>query len=92
MYHNLFSDFDFPLPETFNDDYKGRLAASENMMEIGKHLNRRDMKQIPPPGLSRRDSMRWLAYGDKGQYWSPNDTLRGDAPKYWKFQTYIKDY
>ena len=92
MYHDLFSDFDFPLPETFNDDYEGRLAASENMMEIGKHLNRRDMKQIPPSGLSRKDSMRWLAYGDKGQYWSPNDTLKGDALKYWKFQTYIKDY
>ena len=92
MYHELFSDFDFPLPETFNDDYKGRLAASENMMEIGRHLNRRDMKQVPPPGLSRKDSLRWLAYGDKGQYWSPNDTLTGDALKYWKFQTYIKDY
>ncbi|GIR12397.1 MAG: hypothetical protein CM15mP23_09720 [Cryomorphaceae bacterium] len=50
------------------------------------------MKQTPPPGLSRRDSMRWLAYGDKGQYWSPNDTLKGDALKYWKYQTYIKDY
>ncbi|GIR12396.1 MAG: hypothetical protein CM15mP23_09710 [Cryomorphaceae bacterium] len=37
MYHELFSDFDFPLPETFNDDYEGRLAASENMMEIGNH-------------------------------------------------------
>ena len=35
------------------------------MMEIGKHLNRRDMKQIPPSGLSRRDSLRWLAYGIK---------------------------
>ncbi|MDC1069291.1 sulfatase [Flavobacteriales bacterium] len=92
MYHELFSDFDFPLPKTFNDDYEGRLAASENMMEIGNHLNRRDMKQIPPPGLSRRDSLRWLAYGDKGQFWSPNDTLKGDALKYWKFQTYIKDY
>ena len=94
IYHELFSDFDFPLPETFNDDYKGRLAASENMMEIGTHLNRRDMKQIPPEELSgkRRDSLRWLAYGDKGQYWSPHDTLKGDALKYWKFQTYIKDY
>ncbi|MAU36357.1 MAG: sulfatase [Flavobacteriales bacterium] len=94
MYHELFSDFDFPIPETFNDDYEGRLAASENMMEIGTHLNRRDMKQIPPAELTgkRRDSLRWLAYGDKGQYWSPNDTLKGDALKYWKFQTYIKDY
>ena len=92
MYHELFADFDFPLPETFNDDYEGRLAASENMMEIGRHLNRRDMKQVPPTGLSRKDSLRWLAFGDKGQYWSPSDTLTGDALKYWKFQTYIKDY
>ena len=92
MFHELFTDFDFPLPETFEDNYDGRLAASENMMEIGNHLNRRDMKQVPPPGLSRRDSMRWLAYGDKGQYWSPNDSLKGDALKYWKYQTYIKDY
>ncbi len=94
MYHDLFSDFDFPLPDNFNDDYEGRLAASQNMMEIGTHLNRRDMKQIPPDSLTgkRRDSLRWLAYGDKGQYWTPNDTLKGDELKYWKFQTYIKDY
>ena len=50
------------------------------------------MKQVAPSGLSRKDSLRWLAYGDKGQYWSPNDTLTGEALKYWKFQTYIKDY
>ena len=56
MYHDLFADFDFPTPSNFNDDYAGRLAASENMMEIGNHLNRRDMKQVPPSGLTRRDS------------------------------------
>ena len=92
IYHNLFSNFDFPEPETFNDNYFGRLAASENMMEIENHLNRRDMKLTAPSGLSRRDSMRWLAYGDKGQFWSPNDTLKGDALKKWKYQKYIKDY
>ena len=32
------------------------------MMEIGTHLNRRDMKQIPPRvNRQRRDSLRWLA-------------------------------
>ena len=92
IYHELFSDFDFPEPSTFNDNYFGRLAASENMMEIENHLNRRDMKLIAPSGLSRRDSMRWLAYGDKGQFWSPNDTLNGEALKKWKYQKYIKDY
>jgi arylsulfatase A-like enzyme len=92
MYHDLFTDFDFPVPSSFDDEYDGRIAASENMMEIENHLNRRDMKQVPPPGLSRKDSMRWLAYGDKGQFWTPDDTLQGDALKHWKYQTYIKDY
>ena len=50
------------------------------------------MKQVPPPGLTRRDSMRWLAYGDKGQFWTPHDSLQGKKLKNWKFQTYIKDY
>lgn len=92
MYHELFADFDFPTPMSFDDDYAGRPAAAENMMEIENHLNRRDMKQVPPPGLTRRDSMRWLAYGDKGQFWTPHDSLQGDALKHWKYQTYIKDY
>ena len=77
IYHDLFTDFDFPEPSTFNDDYNGRLAASENMMEIENHLNRRDLKLIAPSGMSRRDSLRWLSYGDKGQFWTPNDTLQG---------------
>ena len=92
MYNTLFTDFDFPTPPTFNDDYTGRLAASENMMEIENHLNRRDMKQKAPSGLSRKDSMRWLAYGDRGQFWSPDDTLQGAALKNWKYQVYIKNY
>lgn len=93
MYHDLFSEFDFPIPETFNDDYEGRIAASENMMEIENHLNRRDMKQEPPFTLpTRKDSMKWYAYGDRGQFWTPNDSLQGEELKYWKYQTYIKDY
>jgi len=92
MYKELFNDFDFPTPNTFNDNYAGRLAAKENMMEIENHLNRRDMKQTPPPGLSRRDSLRWLAYGDRGQFWTPNDTLQGEVLKNWKYQVYIKNY
>ena len=48
------------------------------------------MKQVPPPGLSRKDSLRWLAYGDKGQYWSPNDTLTGDALNTGNFRPILK--
>ena len=92
MFHDLFTDFDFPYPDTFHDDYTGRPAASENMMEIANHLNRRDMKQISPTFPTRKDSMRWLSYGDKGQFWTPNDSLQGEELTYWKYQTYIKDY
>ena len=53
IHHDLFSDFDFPEPVTFNDDYFGRLAASENMMEVENHLNRRDMKLIAPTSVSK---------------------------------------
>jgi arylsulfatase A-like enzyme len=52
IYHDLYSDFDFPEPSTFNDEYEGRIAASENMMEIENHLNRRDLKLIAPSSCS----------------------------------------
>ena len=92
MYKDLFNGVEFPEPATFNDDYKGRLAASENMMEIENHLNRRDLKQVVPDSLTARDSIKWLIHGDQGQYWSPNDTLAGQELKKWKYQTYIKNY
>ena len=51
------------------------------------------MKQEPPYALpTRKDSMKWYAYGDRGQFWTPNDSLQGKELKYWKYQTYIKDY
>ena len=60
-------------------------------MEIETHLNRRDMKQVPPSGLTRRDSMRWLRMETRVN-WTPHDSLRGENLKNWKYQTYIKDY
>lgn len=90
-FNKLFQE-DLPVPETFNDDYKGRLAAADNMMEIENHLNRNDLKMIPPDGLSPRELRRFKQYGNNGQFWTPHDSLQGKALKYWKYQTYIKDY
>ena len=36
---DLFTDTNFPLPETFYDDYKGRRAASEQKMSISKDMD-----------------------------------------------------
>jgi arylsulfatase A-like enzyme len=91
-FQSLFTDGDMPQPDNFNDDYRGREAAKEQWMEIENHMNRRDLKIPPPEGLSRRESNNYYAYGNKGEFWTPNDTLQGAALKNWKYQTYIKDY
>ena len=83
---------DLPYPETFNDDYEGRLAASENMLEIENHMNRKDLKLTPPKGLSQRELGKWNRFGNNGEFWTPNDTLQGLDLKKWKYQRYIKDY
>jgi arylsulfatase A-like enzyme len=88
----LFTDGDLPQPTNFNDNYSGREAAKEQWMEIENHMNRRDLKIPPPEGLSRREANNYYAYGNKGEFWTPNDTLQGAALKNWKYQTYIKDY
>ena len=91
-FQSLFTDGDLPQPANFNDNYSGREAAKEQWMEIENHMNRRDLKIPPPEGLSRRESNNYYAYGNKGEFWTPNDTLQGAALKNWKYQTYIKDY
>ncbi len=48
----LFKDSDFPLPETFYDDYEGRLAAKENKMSISK-----DMDLVYDLKLADKDSV-----------------------------------
>ena len=91
-FQSLFTDGDLPQPANFNDNYSGREAAKEQWMEIENHMNRRDLKIPPPEGLSRREENTYYAYGNKGEFWTPNDTLQGAALKNWKYQTYIKDY
>ena len=83
---------DFPQHETFNDDYEGRIAASQNMLEIENHMNRKDLKVPPPPGLSAKEKNQYYKYGNNGEFWSPSDTLSSAALKNWKYQRYIKDY
>ena len=91
-FKTLFTDGDLPHPANFNDNYKGRKAASEQWMEIENHMNRRDLKVAPPEGLSKRELNAYYAFGNKGDFWTPNNSLQGAALKNWKYQAYIKDY
>ncbi|MCX5639175.1 MAG: sulfatase [Planctomycetota bacterium] len=56
----LYEDTDIPIPETFNDDYKTRCAASHQQeMTIEQHLNRKDLKMDPPEGLTGQELKKW---------------------------------
>ena len=91
-FKTLFKDGDLPHPRNFNDDYNGRKAAKNQWMEIENHMNRRDLKIPAPKGLSKLELNKYYVYGNKGEFWSPNDTLTGKDLKNWKYQRYIKDY
>ncbi len=91
-FKDLFTDGDLPHPENFNDNYEGRKAAAVQWMEIENHMNRRDLKIPPKEMLSKREENDYYIYGNDGEFWTPNDTLQGEALKNWKYQTYIKDY
>lgn len=94
-YLNLFDDVEFPLPETFNDNYAGReLTLGKNMASIENHLSRGDLKQTPPEGLSQKERNKWLWWGGSGsdQFWTSDEGLKGQELKKWKFQTYLKNY
>ena len=55
-------------------------------------MNRRDLKVAPPEGLSKKELNLYYSFGNKGDFWTPNDTLQGADLKNWKYQAYIKDY
>lgn len=92
-YENLWENEDLPLPNTFYDDYKGREKTAGDTHMTMDFFNRRDMKMTPPDSLSPKEKEKWLDYGNEpGEIVSPNENLKGNALKEWKFQKYIKDY
>ena len=59
-HEEMFRDKEFPLPETFDDDYATRCAAAtEQEMTIEHHLNTKDTSGNPPAELSDREKKLW---------------------------------
>jgi arylsulfatase A-like enzyme len=57
---NLYENDPLPVPATFDDNYANRAApAREQQMTIEKDLNKTDLKQDPPPGLSGHELKGW---------------------------------
>lgn len=92
-YMNYLKDVELPYPETYNDNYEGRLMAADAWNKLDGNTTRKDMKIAPPKGLSEEELIKWNNYGNnKGEFWTPNENMTDTERKNWKFQTYVKDY
>lgn len=104
---SLYEDKTFPLPETFYDDYDGRLAASQQEMSITNDLDLiYDLKMLRPGEESRlkKHYERFIARMDKEQrqawdeFYTPiiedfyEKNYQGKELDNWKFQRYMRDY
>ena len=58
-YTNLFATIDLPVPDTFNDDYRGRSRALTEATMRMEHFRRTDLKAPVPAGLSPEQEKHW---------------------------------
>nr|MBA4140541.1 sulfatase-like hydrolase/transferase [Segetibacter sp.] len=94
-----FDNVEFPLPSTFFDDYKGRVAAANNDMTVYKTmLLKEDLKihNDNTTGVYRRlTGNQKKAYEDYyGKITKEFDEkhLSGEGLAKWKYQRYMRDY
>ena len=96
-----FDNTEFPLPENFDDDYAGRLAAAEQDMSIRKTMNlAHDLKvhtdyrrNVNYNRFTPEQKKVFSAYYD-GKITKEFETLKaagGDIAR-WKYQRYMRDY
>lgn len=85
-----------PEPVTLRDDYAGRTdALREQEQSVFKDLTRRDLKLVPPPGLTGADLQRWLSVKPTEveiEVDGARRTLTGAVLDDWKYQRYMQDY
>src|SRR5262245_49537964 len=58
-YTNLYADIELPLPETFDDDYRGRSRVLPEATMRMEHFRKTDLKAPVPAGLSPEQEKHW---------------------------------
>ncbi len=85
-----------PEPVTFWDSYATRTdALHENQQRVAADLTNRDLKLIPPAGLSAERLAAWRATKPESVTITREGktvTLTGEALVRWKYQRYMQDY
>ena len=82
-------------PATLYDDYSNRASpASNQAMEIKRHMNSNDLKLNAPKNLTPEQKAAWdAAYNPKNEaYLAKKDSMSEKEILQWKYQRYAKDY
>lgn len=95
-----YDDVDFPVPSTFNDDYKDRVAAQNQEMQIGEVMRlKEDLKvhvNYEGPSFKRMNVQQKQAYINyyekKISKEFDEEHLSGEALTKWKYERFLKDY
>jgi arylsulfatase A-like enzyme len=91
-----FADRWIPEPSTFWDNYETRTdALRENEQRVAKDMTRRDLKLVPPAGLTGDSLARWFATKPESvttTWGGATVTLTGEGLARWKYQRYMQDY
>jgi arylsulfatase A-like enzyme len=92
-YLTFYDDKKIPEPATLFDDYSGRgRAAHEQDMTIAKTMTNRDVKLVPPNGLTPEQKAQWdAAYDPKIKAFKETDPQGRDLVR-WKYRRYMQDY
>ena len=96
MHRSAFADRWIREPDNFWDGYATRTdALHENEQRVAHDMTRRDLKLVPPPGLSPAERDRWL--GTKPETVTTvrggdTVTLSAETLARWKYQRYMQDY
>lgn len=86
-------DRKYPEPDTLFDDYAGRGKAERTQdMTISKTMTPRDLKLIPPGGLSPQLKKAWDAYYEPRNKAFMEAKLEGKDLVRWKYNRYMHDY
>ena len=106
-YLSLYEDKTFSLPETFYDDYKGRVAAGQQEMSIIKDMDliydlKMEREEVNSPLKSAYTSIyNRMSVNEKARWdsvYNPiiadfySQNLKGKDLAEWKFQRYMRDY
>ncbi len=92
-YLTMYDDEAIPEPADLFDDYDERTSAAKTQeMTIAEHMNKRDLKLVPPGNLTEEQLEQWnAAYEPKNKAFEEAN-LEGDELVRWKYQRYVKDY